>query len=128
FMTDSPVVTVHIRKAFGMATNATSNPERLGLRLAWPTVEMGDMPIEGGVEAAHRREIAAADDPDAYRAAIEARMLADADTWKSVEAFAVEELIDPRETRAVLADFFSAARTRLATTVGPPQRRWIPSL
>jgi acetyl-CoA carboxylase carboxyltransferase component len=127
FMTDSPVVTIHVRKAFGMAVNATSNPDRLGLRLAWPSIEIGDMPIEGGVEAAYGREIAAAEDPDAFRASVEARMLAEADTWKSMEAFAVEELIDPRETRAVLADFFSAARTRLATTLGPPARRWMPS-
>ena len=127
FMTDSPVVTIHVRKAFGMAVNATSNPDRLGLRLAWPSIEIGDMPIEGGVEAAYGREIAAAEDPDAFRAAVEARMLAEADPWKSMEAFAVEELIDPRETRAVLADFLSAARTRLATTVGPPARRWLPS-
>jgi acetyl-CoA carboxylase carboxyltransferase component len=127
FMTESPVVTIHVRKAFGMAVNATSNPDRLGLRLAWPSVEVGDMPIEGGVEATYRREIAAADDPDSFRADVEARMLMDADPWKSVEAFAVEELIDPRETRAVLADFFSAARTRLATTLGPPARQWFPS-
>jgi acetyl-CoA carboxylase carboxyltransferase component len=127
-MNQSPVVTVHVRKAFGMAVNATSNPERLGLRLAWPTVEVGDMPIEGGVEASYRREIAAAEDPDAFRAEVEARMLADADPWKSVEAFAVEEMIDPRETRAALHDFFSAARTRLKTELGPPTRRWLPSL
>jgi acetyl-CoA carboxylase carboxyltransferase component len=128
FTCESPVVTVHVRKAYGMAVNATSNPDRLGLRLAWPTVESGDLPIEGGVEAAYRREIAAAEDPDAYRAQVEARMLADADPWKAVEAFAVEELIDPRETRAVLADFLAAARTRLATTLGPPTRQWSPSL
>jgi acetyl-CoA carboxylase carboxyltransferase component len=127
FRNESPVVTIHVRKAFGMAVNATSNPDRLGLRLAWPSVEIGDMPIEGGVEATYRREIAAAEDPDAFRAEVEARMLEDADPWKSVEAFAVEEFIDPRETRAVLADFFSAARSRLGTTLGPPTRQWIPS-
>ena len=47
-----PVITIHTRKAYGMAVSTTSNPENLGLRLAWPTAEWGDMPVEGGAEAA----------------------------------------------------------------------------
>ena len=58
-----PMVTVHMRKAFGMACNSTANPDRLHLRIGWATGEFGDMPVEGGVFAAFRREIEAADDP-----------------------------------------------------------------
>ncbi|MUM34437.1 carboxyl transferase domain-containing protein [Mycolicibacterium sp. CBMA 361] len=71
-----PIITVQVRKAYGLAVSATSNPDRLGLRLAWPSGEWGDLPIEGGVEAAYRREIDAAEDPIAMRAEIEARMAA----------------------------------------------------
>jgi hypothetical protein len=56
---------------------------RLNVRYAWPSAEWGSLPIEGGVEAAYRREIEAAPDPDALRAELEAApgvaAIADAD-------------------------------------------------
>ena len=42
--------------------------------LAWPSVESGALPIEGGVAVAFHREIAAAVDPDAKRAELEERL------------------------------------------------------
>ena len=57
------------------------------------------MPVEGGVFAAFRREIEAADDPNARRSQIEAKLLADSSPWKTAEAFGLEEMIDPVETR-----------------------------
>jgi acetyl-CoA carboxylase carboxyltransferase component len=119
-----PIVTVHVRKAFGMATQATSNPDRLGLRLAWPSAEWGDMPVEGGVAAGFRREIAAADDPEAFRLEIERRLLKASDPWRTVEAFGVEAMIDPRETRPLVAAFLNAAQGAMATHLGPPSRPW----
>ncbi|MFQ5873236.1 MAG: acyl-CoA carboxylase subunit beta [Dehalococcoidia bacterium] len=120
-----PMVTVHTRKAFGMACNATANPERLHLRVAWPTAEWGDMPIEGGVAAAFRREIEAAPDPDAYRAEVEARLLKDASPWGTAEAFGVEELIDPTETRGFITRFLKAAQGSIKTNLGPKSRTGI---
>jgi acetyl-CoA carboxylase carboxyltransferase component len=119
-----PIVTIHVRKAYGMAVNATANPDSLGLRIAWPSAEWGDMPIEGGVEAGYRREIEAASDPAAFRRQVEERLLAAADPWKTVEAFGVEMMIDPRETRAVVAAFVNASLHVLATRVGPQRRQW----
>ncbi|WP_116202660.1 acyl-CoA carboxylase subunit beta [Amycolatopsis circi] len=109
-----PVITVQVRKAYGLAVSATSNPDRLGLRLAWPSGEWGDLPIEGGVEAAYRREIESADDPAAMRARIEDRMRSLVDPWRTVEAFGVEHMIDPRETREVVASFLDAGQGALA--------------
>ena len=119
-----PIVTIHVRKAYGMAVSATANPDALGLRIAWPSAEWGDMPIEGGVEAGYRREIEAAPDPVAFRRQIEERLLAAADPWKTVEAFGVEMMIDPRETRAVVAAFLNASLPALATRLGPQRRQW----
>lgn len=114
---DVPVITVQVRKAYGLAVSATSNPDRLGLRLAWPSGEWGDLPIEGGVEAAYSREIAASDDPERMRADIEARMSSLVDPWRTVEAFGVEHMIDPRETREVVATFLDASLGALAATI-----------
>ena len=116
-----PVVTVHTRKAYGMAVNTTNVAEGLNLRLAWPTAEWGDMPPEGTVEAAFRRQIAAAADPDAYRAEVEARLTAEASPWLTAEAFGVEEMIDPAETRYYIGRFIEACEGALRRQVGP---RW----
>jgi methylmalonyl-CoA decarboxylase subunit alpha len=121
---DVPVITVHIRKAFGMAVSATSDPEALGLRLAWPSAEWGDMPVEGGVDAAFRREIEAAEDPAAFRREAEQRLFAAADPWKTVEAFGIESMIDPRDTRPTLCAFLNASLNAISTHLGPPRKRW----
>ncbi|MFQ5933349.1 MAG: acyl-CoA carboxylase subunit beta [Dehalococcoidia bacterium] len=117
-----PMVTVHVRKAFGMACCATANPEGLMLRLAWPTAEFGDMPIEGGVAAGFRREIETAVDPDARRAEIEARMLKLASPFGTAEAFGVEEMIDPTETREFIFDFIKGSQGFIRTNLGPKYR------
>ncbi len=120
--TTVPIVTVHVRKAYGMACNATTNPEGLCLRLAWPTAEWGDMPIEGGVEAGFRREIESAPDPEKRRAEIEERLLEQASPWYTAEAFGVEEMIDPAETRWYVWRFLKAAQGALRTQLGPRER------
>ena len=117
-----PMVTVHIRKAFGMATMATANSHRLCLRACWPTGEFGDMPVEGGVAAAFRREIEAADDPGAFQKEIENRLLEEASPWKTAEAFAVEEMLDPTETRGFICRFIKAAQGRIRSDLGRKAR------
>jgi acetyl-CoA carboxylase carboxyltransferase component len=117
---DVPILTVHVRKAFGMAAQATGNIERLGMRVAWPSAEWGDMPVEGGVEAAFKREIAEAEDPDAFRADAERRLLAASSPWLTAEAFGIEDVIDPRETREVVARFLRPAFDSLRSRLGVP--------
>jgi len=119
-----PIVTIHVRKAYGMAVSATSNPDALGLRIAWPSAEWGDMPIEGGVEAGFRREIEAAENPEQFRREVEERLLAASDPWKTVEAFGVEMMIDPRETRRVVARFLNASLHAMRARLGPRARPW----
>jgi len=114
-----PMFTVVIRKCYGMAGMGATDKNGLDLKIAWPSAEWGSLPIEGGVAAAFRKEIAAAPDPRAREAEIEASLRADASPFKTAEAFGVEEIIDPRETRPYLCRFIDAAAGRLATTVGP---------
>ena len=117
-----PVVTIQMRKAYGMAAMATGNPERLCLRFCWASAEFGDMPVEGGVAAAFRRVIEAAEDPDARRKQIEQKLLGEASPWKTAEAFGIEEMIDPSETRRVICRFINAVQGRIRTSLGP--RGW----
>ena len=114
-----PIYTVVIRKCYGMAGMGTTDKNGLDLKIAWPSAEWGSLPIEGGVAAAFRKEIAAAADPKAKEAEIEAQLRANASPFRTAEAFGVEEIIDPRETRPYLCRFIDAAQARLATSVGP---------
>ncbi|MBS0320199.1 MAG: propionyl-CoA carboxylase [Proteobacteria bacterium] len=121
-----PIYTVVVRKCYGMAGMGTTDKNGLDFKLAWPSAEWGSLPIEGGVAAAFRREIQAAPDPKLREAEIEAELRASASPFRTAEAFGVEEIIDPRETRPILCSFIAAARNRLATTLGPKPKYGVP--
>ena len=117
-----PILTVIIRKCYGMAGMATCDKNGLDLKIAWPSAEWGSLPIEGGVAAAYRRDIAASPDPAARERELEDELRAHASPFRTAEAFAIEDMIDPRETRAYLCRFLDAAQGRLATSLGPKAR------
>ena len=100
-----PWCSIIVRKAYGVAGAGHSNHTRGSTRYAWPSGEWGSLPIEGGVEAAYKRAIAAAPDPDALRRELEERLASLRDPILTAEAFGVEEIIDPRETRPLLVEF-----------------------
>ncbi len=114
-----PILTVVIRKCYGMAGMATCEKRGLDFKIAWPSAEWGSLPVEGGVAAAFRREIEAAPDSAAREREIEHELRSLASPFRTAEAFAVEDVIDPRETRAYLCRFIDAMQGRLATTLGP---------
>jgi len=103
--TSMPWCTVIVRNAFGVAGAAHQPAGRLSLRYAWLSASWGSLPLEGGIEAAYRADIAAAADPQAELQAIEARLTALRSPFRSAEKFWVEEIIDPRHTRRLLVDF-----------------------
>jgi len=100
----APRVTVILRKAFGGAF-ITMNSKDLGADyvFAWPQAEIGVMGAQPAVGIIHRRELAAADDPDSARAEL-ARTYAEAQLRPQVAAKTgyVDELIAPADTRARL--------------------------
>lgn len=109
-----PWCTVIVRKAFGVAGAGMCNPTRFRYRCAWPSGDWGSLPIEGGIEAAYKSELAAAADPVAKRSEIEARLNRARSPLLTAEKFLVEDIIAPRQTRAFLCDF--------ANLVGPLRR------
>ncbi|MDH3687150.1 MAG: hypothetical protein OEP95_13050 [Myxococcales bacterium] len=115
-----PWASVIVRKTYGVAAAAHFGPD--GYVLAWPSAEGGALPIEGGVAVAFRREIAAADDPDALRAELEERMSRGRSAFPRAEGFGVHDLIDPRATRPALCRWLRWQEARLAQHVGPRAR------
>jgi acetyl-CoA carboxylase carboxyltransferase component len=114
-----PTYTVVIRKCYGMAGMGTTEKNGLEFKIAWPSAEWGSLPIEGGVAAAFRREIANAPDAKARERELEDSLRAMASPFRTAEAFGVEEIVDPRETRPYLCRFIDAAQARIRTTLGP---------
>ncbi len=112
-----PWCTVIVRNAFGVAGAAHQPAGRLSLRYAWLSASWGSLPLEGGIEAAYRAEIEAADDPQAKLLEIESRLTALRSPFRSAEKFWVEEIIDPRRTRPLLCEF-----ARLAEPLRSPGR------
>jgi acetyl-CoA carboxylase carboxyltransferase component len=105
-----PRVTVVLRKAFGGAF-ITMNSKDLGADFvfAWPQAEIGVMGAKPAVGIIHRRELAAADDPEAERERLAAHY-ADNHLCPTVAAQHgfVDELIAPSHTRDRVAWAFAS--------------------
>ncbi len=110
----TPWVSILVRKVFGVAGAGHGDGSRLNLRFAWPSGDWGSLPVDGGIEAAYRRELEAAEDPVALRAEIEARLNAVRSPFRTAERFSVEEIIDPRDTRPILCDWAARAHELVA--------------
>jgi acetyl-CoA carboxylase carboxyltransferase component len=106
-----PWVSVHVRKAFGVAAAAHFGPR--GTVFAWPSAESGALPVEGGVAVAFRRDIAAAPDPEARRAELEELLASRRTPFPRAEGFGVHDLIDPRRTRPTLCQWLEWQQPRL---------------
>ena len=109
WQTTTPWCAVIVRNAFGVAGAAHRNGGRYCTRYAWPSGRWGSLPLEGGIEAAYRAEIDAAEDPQARLAEIENRLNKLRSPFRSAEAFWIEEIVDPRDTRRLLCDFATTA-------------------
>jgi acetyl-CoA carboxylase carboxyltransferase component len=101
----TPWVAIIVRRAFGVGGSAFGRHHDLSLRYAWPSGYWGSIPIEGGVEAAYRREIESAPDPEARRQELHAYYQQLVSPFRTAERFGVHDIIDPRETRPLLCEW-----------------------
>jgi len=117
-----PKVHLAIRKSYGMGNDALSGVggrNSLNLRLGWPSGEWGAIPIEGGVAAAYKRDIASSPDPEARRKEIEEKLVSTRSPFRSAEAGDVIDMIDPRDSRPIICKFIKAAQPALKRNAGP---------
>ena len=99
-----PKVTVITRKAYGGAYCVMSSKHlRTDVNYAWPTAEIAVMGAEGAVNILYKRELDAAADVVAARAAkITEYREKFANPYIAAQRGFVDEVIRPRETRAKL--------------------------
>jgi propionyl-CoA carboxylase beta chain len=109
-----PKVTVITRKAYGGAYDVMSSKHIRGdLNYAWPTAEIAVMGAKGAVEILFREQIAASPDPVAALARFTEEYQAKfAHPYAAAARGYVDDVIDPRETRATLIEALSTLRTK----------------
>jgi methylmalonyl-CoA decarboxylase subunit alpha len=117
-----PKMSLIVRRCYGMAGGTTLDKTGLNFKIAWPSAHWGSLPVEGGVLAAFRSEIESAPDPDKRMKEIEAELKSLSSPFRTAEAFAIEDIIDPRETRPYLCQFFDAMQHKLKLGLGPKQK------
>ncbi len=120
-----PWATVVMGRLFGVAGQCQHRPTGMFQRWAWPSARWGSMHIEGGALAAYRREIDTADDPQAKREEIEARLRDLASPFRTAEATG-QDIIDPADTRPLLCEFVADAQSILKTQLGPSPYPYMP--
>lgn len=113
----APWASVIIKKSYGVAAAAHYGPD--AYILAWPSAEMGALPVEGGVAVAFGREIATSENPEEKRQQLEEMMASRLSPFPRAESFSFHELIDPRETRPALCDWIEWIQPKLDSLKGP---------
>jgi acetyl-CoA carboxylase carboxyltransferase component len=109
-----PRVQIITRKAYGGAY-VVMNSKSIGcdLAFAWPSAEVAVMGAPGAVNLIFRKELETADDQEARRAQlIEEYTDLFANPYIAAERGYVDDVIDPRETRRVLARSLAMLRTK----------------
>jgi propionyl-CoA carboxylase beta chain len=109
-----PKVTVITRKAYGGAYCVMSSKHvRTDANYAWPTAEIAVMGAEGAVNILYKRELEAAGDAAAVRAAkIQEYREKFANPYVAAQRGFVDEVIMPRQTRAKLIAALEALDTK----------------
>ena len=109
-----PRISMITRKAYGGAY-VVMNSKGIGADFAfdWPSSEIAVMGAAGAVEIVHRRELAAADNPTELRQ----QLIADyterySSPFIAAERGFIDDVIDPAETRAVLARSLNLLRSK----------------
>ena len=109
-----PKVTVITRKAYGGAYCVMSSKHiRTDVNFAWPTAEIAVMGPEGAVNILYKRELDAAEDPEALRAVKVAEFREKfANPYVAASRGFVDEVIRPRQTRGRLIAALAALETK----------------
>jgi acetyl-CoA carboxylase carboxyltransferase component len=117
-----PLIAVVLRRGYGLGAQAMAGGslhEPL-LTVAWPGAHLGPMGLEGAVRLALRKELEEIADEDERERRVRELTAAAEENAKALNTatlFEIDDVIDPAETRDVIA------RTLRAAGTGAPDRR-----
>jgi acetyl/propionyl-CoA carboxylase alpha subunit/acetyl-CoA carboxylase carboxyltransferase component len=118
-----PQAELILRRVYGVGGAGIVNRHRAGRSWAWPSGDWGSLPARGGIEAAFRAQLAQipeGPERDAEIARIQAHLAAIASPFRTAEHFGVQDIIDPRDSRALLSDWVRDAYRLLPEQLGRP--------
>src|SRR6185312_8644613 len=116
-----PLIAVVLRRGYGLGAQAMAGGslhEPL-LTVAWPGAHLGPMGLEGAVRLALRKELEEIVDEQERELRVRDLTAAAEENAKALNAaavFEVDDVIDPAETRSLIA------KTLAAATAPPPER------
>ncbi len=116
-----PKITVIVRKAYGagyyVMCGAAYEPD---LIVAWPSAEISVMGPEGAVNIIARKQIEAAEDPEAKRAELTEAVRKTIDVYTAAGNAMIDDVIDPRKTRPTIISALALAQSKRVQR--PPKR------
>lgn len=115
-----PWCAIIVRRLYGLAGSAYGRLQDINLHFAWPSARWGSIPVSGGVEAAYRAELESLE-PEGRKlllADLEAQYDHLESPFLTAERFKVPDIIDPRDTRAILCDWLDDAWRVLPEQLG----------
>ncbi|MGD8735905.1 MAG: carboxyl transferase domain-containing protein, partial [Anaerolineae bacterium] len=117
-----PKITIITRKAYGGAYDVMSSKHIRGdISYAWPSAEIAVMGPDGAVNIIFRKEIAAADDPEAERARlVEEYRDTFANPYVAAARGYIDDVIEPHETRPRLIEALQMLQNKRDTN--PPKK------
>ena len=109
-----PLVAVILRRGYGLGAQAMcgGSLHEPVLTVAWPGAHLGPMGLEGAVRLGLRKELEAIADDDEREQAVRAATAAaeeNARALNSASLFEIDDVIDPAETRGLIAATLAAA-------------------
>ncbi len=109
-----PMIAVILRRGYGLGAQAMTGGslhEPL-LTVAWPSAHLGPMGLEGAVRLGLRKELEAIEDLDEREARVRELTAMAEDNARAINAamiFELDDVIDPAETRGLIASTLHAA-------------------
>ena len=101
---DVPLMTIVIRKAYGLGAQAMAGGSFKAplLAVTWPTGEFGGMGLEGAAKLGYRKDLQAIDDPQERKALYEkivAELYEQGKAVNTASLFELDDTIDPADSR-----------------------------
>ncbi|KAI1194169.1 propionyl-CoA carboxylase-like protein [Nemania serpens] len=113
YTTTMPIFSIVTRRVYGVAGGVMLDCRDPRMRVAWPSGDWGSLPLKGGIEAGHSYELKQAVEKGGQKLADELYAKFEADynvlmsPVRTANAFGVEQIIDPPDTRLIVCNWIS---------------------
>lgn len=109
-LTTVPVVSLIVRKSYGMAHHNMAGGRLSDSIIAWPTADISFMAADVAINAAFGQGFSDNPDAQAMKQAFMDEMIRKAEPWEAAGLNLIDKVIDPRDTRTELIRALDLAR------------------